>query len=148
MLRYKRAGRPGEAGNAAAISQVLFNAAVKAIGRPLEDPVPDSDRTHLAAEITAALIWDLPALRGGSDSAQNFAKALERELDKWWEPRRYGPDPLGRAQAVASERDGERGRLSDGAACGCSNGHPGGIRPARHGPARHPLTAGGRQPAG
>ena len=69
--------------------------------------MPDSDQTQPTAEITAALIWDLPALRAGSNSAQNFAKALEGELDKWWEPRRYGSDPLGRAgQAVAAERGG------------------------------------------
>lgn len=70
--------------------------------------MPGSDETRLRAEITAALIWDLPALRAGSKSAQDFAKALEGELDKWWEPRSYGLDPLGRAaQAVAAERAGD-----------------------------------------
>ena len=33
---------------------------------------------------------------------------MRGELDKWWEPRRYGPDPLGRAaQAVGAERGGD-----------------------------------------
>lgn len=70
--------------------------------------MPGSDETQLRPEITAALIWDLPALQAGSRSAQNFAKALEGELDKWWEPRSYGLDPLGRAaRAVATERAGD-----------------------------------------
>ena len=38
VLRHKRAGRPGEAENAEAISQVLLNAAFEAIARPIEDP--------------------------------------------------------------------------------------------------------------
>lgn len=38
VLRHKRAGRPGEAQNAEAISQVLINAAFEAIARPIEDP--------------------------------------------------------------------------------------------------------------
>jgi len=37
VLRHKRAGRPGESQNAEAISQVLFNAALEAISRPVED---------------------------------------------------------------------------------------------------------------
>ncbi len=38
VLRYKRAGRPGEPENAEAISQALLNAALEAIARPAEDP--------------------------------------------------------------------------------------------------------------
>ena len=38
VLRYKRGGRPGEPQNAEVISQVLFNAALEAIRRPIEDP--------------------------------------------------------------------------------------------------------------
>jgi hypothetical protein len=107
-LRHKRAGRPGEPQNAEAITQVLFTLWSRPSAGPSRTPVPDFDQTQLMAEITAALIWDLPALRAGSKSAQDFAKALEGELEKWWEPRRYGPGPLGQAaQAVAAERAGE-----------------------------------------
>ncbi len=73
--------------------------------------MPDSDHTHLRAEITAALVWDLPTLRSGSRSAQDFAKALDGELEKWWEPQRHSSEPLGRAaQAVAGERGGDPAR--------------------------------------
>jgi hypothetical protein len=72
--------------------------------------VPDF-KTGQTEEIIAALIWDVPTLRAGSQSARDFAKALPGALEKWWEPRKYGPDPLGlAAQAVAFERGGEGGR--------------------------------------
>ena len=63
---------------------------------------------HIEAEITAALIWDLPTLRGGSESARSFAAALQGAPDSWWESNDYGHNPLGRAaRAVAVQRGGD-----------------------------------------
>ncbi len=59
-------------------------------------------------EIAAALVWDVPRLRAGSRSARDFAAALPGELERWWEPRQYGADALGRAaHGVARERASE-----------------------------------------
>lgn len=60
------------------------------------------------AEIVAALVWDVPTLRRGSQSARDFARALPGEAEKWWEPRTFADDPLGKgARAVAHERAGD-----------------------------------------
>jgi hypothetical protein len=73
--------------------------------------VRDSENQDTFGEVTAALLWDLPALRAGSKSARDFADAMRGEPQKWWEPTEYRADPLGRAaQAVAAERAGEPGR--------------------------------------
>jgi hypothetical protein len=59
-------------------------------------------------EIIAALLWDVPRLRAGSPPARDFAAALPGELERWWEPREYEDDVLGRAaQAIARERANE-----------------------------------------
>lgn len=69
---------------------------------------------NAVSEIIAALVWDVPTLRAGSTSARDFALALPGELTRWWEPKRYGTDALGRAaQAVASERGHEREKAAE-----------------------------------
>jgi hypothetical protein len=60
-LRIKRAGPPGHEKNGEVIFQVLFDAALQAVTRT-KDHVRDSENQDTFGEVTAALLWDLPAL--------------------------------------------------------------------------------------
>ncbi len=59
-------------------------------------------------QIVAALLWDVPSLRRGSQSGKDFVDGLIGGSDRWWETREPEDDALGRAAiAVAHERAGE-----------------------------------------
>jgi hypothetical protein len=76
-------------------------------------------------EILAALFWDVPLLRAGSPSARDFAAALRGQAERWWEPKQYGTDALGRAaQGVASERASEPSQAAELYATLISDGEP------------------------
>lgn len=64
-----------------------------------------ADTSRYEREVMAALLWDVPTLRRGSASARDFAAALPGQVEKWWEPKTFATDVLGRAaRAVAYER--------------------------------------------
>lgn len=59
----------------------------------------------LAADLQAALLWDLPTLRGLGDDARAFIEALSAPP---WDPEQWGDGPLSRAaHGVLSARVGE-----------------------------------------